>query len=165
MNERQIEATRKANTTHGYTCGPKKRPEYKIWGAIKRRCYNPIVQSYPHYGGRGISVCDRWLHGDGQRSGFECFIADMGDRPPDKHSIERIDTNGNYTPDNCEWGTWTQQCRNRTNTRKVHWNGALVPLAEACEAQGLNYKTILMRIYSGWTPEEAIDKNRKRRSK
>lgn len=96
-----------ANTTHGLT----KTPEYKTWLNIRDRCYNPENISYKYYGGRGIRVCKRW------RASFEDFLADMGKRPSAKHSIERKNTNGNYTPDNCCWATAKEQANNRRNNR------------------------------------------------
>lgn len=82
-------------------------PEYKAWRALRYRCNSPLCASYPGYGGRGISVCDRW-----QRS-FRDFLADMGPRPSPDHSIDRINNDGNYEPGNCRWSTMKEQCANR----------------------------------------------------
>lgn len=89
-------------TVHGMW----KTPEYKTWVNIKTRCYDKNTPYYKNYGGRGIKVCDRWINS------FENFYTDMGKRPSSKHSIERVNNNGNYDPSNCVWGTDTEQQHN-----------------------------------------------------
>lgn len=89
--------------THGEA---DKTPEYRAWANMLSRCNNPNHPKYPNYGGRGIDVCSRW-------SSFSAFLADMGRRPTDKHSIERLDNNAGYRPANCVWATAAQQMRNR----------------------------------------------------
>lgn len=83
-----------------------KLPEYGCWGAMKQRCLNPVCSHYQDYGGRGITVCQRWLD-------FDNFLVDMGPRPSLQHSLDRIDVNGNYEPGNCRWATKSEQCKNR----------------------------------------------------
>lgn len=85
--------------------------ERSIWCGMKARCSK--TSSNRDYSGRGIEVCERWLHGDGNIGGYECFLADMGPRPSSEHSIDRIDNDGNYEPSNCRWATKSQQLRNR----------------------------------------------------
>lgn len=98
--------------THGFA--PKnsqRRTEYRIWSLMRDRCRNPKNNRWDRYGGRGIAVCERWAD-------FTTFFADMGERPSLKHSIDRIDNDGNYEPGNCRWATASQQVNNRSNSRK-----------------------------------------------
>lgn len=91
------------------THGMKHTPEYTAWCNMKARCYKKSHRSFKDYGGRGIQVCGRWLNS------FENFYADMGDKPSDKHSVDRINNNGNYYPDNCRWATQAEQSDNGFN--------------------------------------------------
>lgn len=81
--------------------------EYRCWISIKTRCLNPNTEDFKHYGGRGIAICERWLES------YESFLADVGRRPTPKHSIDRIDVDGNYEPGNCRWATASEQRRNQ----------------------------------------------------
>src|SRR5206468_1663320 len=85
-------------------------PTYRSWYAMKARCTNSNHTSYHHYGGRGITVCERWLNS------FEAFLTDMGDRP-EGTSLDRIDVNGNYEPSNCKWSTPSEQANNKRRTQ------------------------------------------------
>jgi len=95
---------------------------YETWVNMRTRCYNVKCANYPRYGGRGIRVCDRWLHGDGTRSGFECFLDDMGAKP-EGLTIDRINNDGDYQPSNCIWATRRHQAVNRQRTVFIEYGG------------------------------------------
>lgn len=137
---------------HGHTRGSYRdhTPEYKIWEAMKRRCANPRDTSFANYGGRGITVCARWLYD------FPAFLADMGSRPTPKHQIDRIDTNGHYEPGNCRWVTAREQMRNVRYNQRVTWRGETRCIAEWAEVTGLCDKLLYSRISRGWDPERAL---------
>jgi hypothetical protein len=123
---------------------------------MKGRCYDKNDVMYPCYGGRGIKVCDRWLEPDGR--GFINFLEDMGQKPSPKHSIDRIDNDGNYEPDNCRWATLSEQARNKTTNRYVTAFGQTRPLVELVEQYSLPYSIVFYRIQDGWSPEDALTK-------
>lgn len=143
----KIETIGNLNRTHGLT----NSDEYSIWRKIKDRCFNPNTRNYDDYGGRGISMCDRW------RNSFENFYADMGPRPSPDHSIERRNNNEGYSPGNCIWATRVEQARNKRNNQLVQFNGKDVTIAELAELANLNYHLVYKRIVIlGWSPEEAV---------
>lgn len=110
--------------------------EFEIWHSMKLRCYLKTNDSYHRYGGRGITVCDRWIHS------FENFLCDMGKRPSSEYSIDRIDVNGNYEPSNCKWSTRYEQWNNKTNNRRFKWK----TIAELSRETWVNYYTLWNRV-------------------
>jgi hypothetical protein len=101
------------STGKAYKHGMSRSRLYQVWESMKQRCLNPRDAGFKNYGGRGIKICDRWRYGEDGWTGFECFISDMGFKPTDKHSIDRINNNSNYEPGNCRWALPSMQVRNR----------------------------------------------------
>lgn len=140
----------KGNPPRTVRHGMSNTSEYEIWCRMQARCYNANCQDYPNYGGRGISVCDRW------RLSFEEFFRDMGSRPSSEHSLDRIDSNGNYNPDNCRWATRRQQARNKRNTRKLQFQGKTQSVQDWAEELGLKPAIIHRRLHDGWSVKRAL---------
>ena len=116
---------------------------------MKSRCSDSNVPCWDYYGGRGVKVCKSW-------ESYEEFLADMGRRPSSAHSLDRIDSNGDYIPENCRWATKTEQTRNRRNNRFLSHNGETKSVAEWCEQLGLSTGTVDARLFRGWSDSEAL---------
>ena len=132
---------------------PKNFPkEYKSWAHMKGRCYCETNHKYPNYGGRGIAVCDEWV------DDFPRFLCDMGPRPSPKHSIDRIDNDGDYTPDNCRWATPRKQSNNRRSSRLLTYKGQEKTVAQWARYAGIRQHTLAARIdRHGMSVAEAIE--------
>jgi hypothetical protein len=122
---------------------------YTRWSAMKSRCYYKPHRNYRRYGGRGISVCERW------RNSFEKFLADMGECPPG-FSIERIDNDGNYEPGNCKWIPMKDQLDNTNQTRLLTAFGETMTFAKWARKVGIKRNTIEDRLRRGWSVERAL---------
>jgi hypothetical protein len=133
---------------HGHARGVARTSEFRIWESMRSRCRNPMNTAYKHYGGRGITVCERWQT-------FENFLADMGKRPLGK-SLERVNNDGNYEKSNCRWASHKEQMRNRRTTKMIEWNGRTQSLVDWSDEIGISASVIHGRIRRGWEIEAAL---------
>lgn len=142
-----------ARAKHGETRNRKPTPEYMTWNGMNQRCHNPKQHGYSRYGGRGIYVCDRWRG----EHGYENFLRDMG-RRPDGCSIERIDVDGPYSPENCRWATLKEQCNNRRSNVFLEIDGKSQTVIAWAEELGINPMRIYARLRKGWSAKDAVYK-------
>lgn len=133
-----------------FSHGMKGTKIYSVWRSMKERCSSPNSQFFYAYGARGISVCERWQK-------FENFYEDMGDRPSDSHSIDRINNDGNYEPGNCRWATAKEQARNKKKTKMATYKDVTKPVSEWIEILGLKPAVIYDRLRRGWPTKEAFE--------
>lgn len=134
--------------TRPRTAASQYKREYMVWYEMKRRCRNPIDPHFDRYGGRGITVCDRW-------NDFATFLADMGPRPSDDHSIERVDNAGPYAPDNCKWATRIEQGQNKRNNHLIAFEGRTQSLNAWAREFGMPRCRLTMRLRRGWSMADA----------
>ena len=136
-----------ANQTHGMY----KTRMYRIWQAMRARCYNPKRKGYKHYGGRGIKVCDKW-------ESFEGFFEDMHEGYTDGLSIDRIDVNGNYCKENCRWATQRTQSNNQRKNVIVEIKGESHTVSEWAVISSIPRATIQKRMRIGWENNDLLNK-------
>jgi hypothetical protein len=134
-------------------------PELAAWKSMLDRCGNPHSTGWSSYGGRGVVVCELW------RLSFDAFLADMGRRPSELHSIDRIDVNGNYEPGNCRWATPAEQANNKRNTMRITIGDASLSVPEWSRLTGVHKDTILGRLERGWDPALAVSAEPQRSNK
>lgn len=135
---------------HGYAKKGDYNATYMAWANMKSRCNNPKNPMYKYYGMRGIKLCKRWEI-------FENFLEDLGDRPHGK-SLDRIDNDGNYSPDNCRWADINQQLMNRRNSIYLIVGGKRVSLLELAKKHGVNYNTAVIRYNKGYPHDKIFSK-------
>lgn len=121
------------------------------WRSMLNRCTMPNAKSYPRYGGRGIKVCDRWLHD------YPAFLVDMGECPGPEWTLEREDNDVGYQPDNCKWATRKEQNRNTSRNRVLQHRGLALCITEWSERSGINFRTIMTRLSKGWSVEKTLE--------
>lgn len=152
-NRPEIKAARaKVKTKHGATSGGLKSTEYSSWRAMKTRCYNPRSEKYSMYGGRGITVCDAWI------SDFSAFLHDMGQKPDPAYTIDRIDPNKGYSPDNCRWAsTYQQSTENKRDLKPLIVGDLRFPSTNAaCRHFGIGASTYFRRLQRGLSVFDAL---------
>jgi hypothetical protein len=148
---------RKPNT-HGDRTRAYTTPEYAAWKSMRNRCFNTSNPAYPRYGGRGITVCERW-------NDYPTFLKDMGRKPSKSHSLDRIDNNKGYSPANCRWAGRKEQTQNRRSNKVVEFMGRRQSVAAWCDELGLVRNAVYLRLAAGVPVGEAFTRPvRERRS-
>lgn len=142
-------AAERSSEVH-YKHGHSRSPIYKLWHAMLSRCHTVESKNYKQYGARGISVCQRW------RDSFENFLADMGPRPSPAYSIDRIDNNKGYEPENCRWATLKTQQRNTSRNHFLTYAGETLTISEWAERMKFDPRVIQCRLKRGWTSERSV---------
>lgn len=129
--------------------GLRDSPTYVSWAGMITRCTNPRAKQFGTHGARGIRVCEHWRE-------FENFLADMGERPSMKHSIDRIDNDGHYEPGNCRWATIEVQNNNTRHNKRLTFDGRTLNVKQWSRETGINYTTLHDRLNRGWSVERAL---------
>ena len=133
-----------------YKPGETSSPEYASWHGMKSRCLNPTDKSFAGYGGRGITVCARWV------ASYLNFLSDMGRKPSPTHTVDRIDNNGPYAPNNCRWACPVQQGNNRQTNHPIVIEGISLTVAEWARVVGIRRGTIAARLHKGMNEVDAV---------
>lgn len=140
------ERSKDANTSHNMS----RTKIYKVWASMVSRCSNPDDHAFEHYGARGINVCDQW------KASFARFLEDMGQRPTDGHSIERVNNDLGYGPGNCVWIKQERQAQNTRKVRRFSFRGSVMTLRQISEHYGMPLASLNRRLEAGWTIERAV---------
>jgi hypothetical protein len=143
---------RESSTERHISHGLSHTAEFSVWCAMRKRCGNPKDIGFHNYGGRGIRVCDRWLGKDG----FTNFLTDVGRRPSPKHTLDRIDNDGDYCPTNCVWATRAEQLRHNRRNNVITFNGKTMILQDWVNEIGISRSVLDTRLRRGWTVERAF---------
>lgn len=143
----ELSSKRKSALAHGEAAS--QSPEYISWKAMRGRCNNPNHHAYERYAGRGITVCDRW-------DDYDNFLEDMGRRPDLSYTLDRIDNDKGYSPENCRWATKREQILNSRTSRKLTFRGETLGVKEMAEKYGMSHQTMIYRMKKGMTLEEAL---------
>lgn len=150
VRSRELEVNKGSNKMHS-THNQTGSPEHDTWCNIKQRCYDTNCPGYARYGARGIKMCARW------KRSFENFLRDMGNKPSPKHSIDRIDNEGNYSPENCRWATAKEQANNKSTNLQVDYGGEKRTVSELADLSGLPYAAVHKRVMLGWSGDKIVE--------
>lgn len=142
----KIDQLTQRNTKHGKA----RSSEYNLWTRIKRVCTRPQSNRYVYYGARDIKMCERW------HQSFQDFLSDIGQRPTPRHSLDRINNNGDYEPKNVRWATCQEQMLNTRSNRHIIYKEQKLTISQASATFGINYFTLYTRLQHGWPVEKAI---------
>ena len=153
----QREQTKTRSTIHGATVNRTWTREYSSWQNAKRRCFDPRRETFPHYGGRGITMCDEW------RKSFAAFLRDMGPCPAG-HSIDRIDHDGHYEPTNCRWATQVEQSNNTRSNVTFACDGGVYTAGQLARMHRVPRVALWKRLTAGQSVDEAVAAIRRHRS-
>lgn len=137
------------NTVHGYANRGKQSHIYKVWKSMRKRCNNPRSKDFRLYGGKGVKVCARWQD-------FKLFHDDMASSYRPGLEIERLDSNGDYCPENCKWATEREQSLNTNRARLITFRGETLNVSLWAERFGMDYDLLWQRLNAGWPMEKAI---------
>lgn len=148
--QKEVASKNSIGNTRSVKHGLRFTVEYKAWQSMISRCYRENDASYNRYGERGIRVCDKW------RNSAAAFIKDMGSKPGPNYSLERKDSNKDYSPDNCKWATSKQQAQNRHGNRVINVFGENMVVTEAARKFGIKPITLIKRLNAGWTVNDAL---------
>lgn len=135
---------------HGDACHGHTTAEFRAWCSARERCSNPKNPAFKNYGGRGIVVCERWL------TSYDTFLADMGRKPSPAHTLDRVDNNGPYSPENCRWATRVVQANNTRRNRLLEEDGHVHTAKDWSHLTGLSLSCIWTRLSNGWSIHDTL---------
>lgn len=148
-NQGVADANRR-RATHGHASNGKRSKVYGTWVDMKQRCLNPNITQYARYGGRGITVCKKWV------DSFEAFYKDVGEPPTTKHTLDRIDNEKGYEPKNVRWATRKEQSNNISTNVWVTYDGKCMTWAQWAEHLGISYNCLMTRKKKGYSVEKIL---------
>ena len=149
-NSKSCGCTRGGEVKHGGSRRGKRFPEYNVWSLMIKRCHAAGSTDFNNYGGRGIKVCRRWINS------FDKFLKDVGRRPSSKHTLDRLNNDGDYEPANCRWATRTEQARNKRNNHLITFGGKTMCIAQWSDELQVSQRILIDRIHRKWTIQRAF---------